>query len=63
MPPRKLENAGRDEEGRQSHAALARWIEALTGLDPDHHNGSLEWAIVVGIAVISIVVARAAQAE
>jgi hypothetical protein len=39
------------------------WIEALTGFDPDYHNGSLEWAIVAGLAVISIVVALAARAD
>lgn len=39
------------------------WIEALTGFDPDHHNGSLEWAIVAGLAVIAIVLAVAAQAD
>jgi len=39
------------------------WVEALTrfgpGLSPDKHNGSLERAIVAGLAVVSIVVARA----
>ncbi len=39
------------------------WIEALTGFDPDHHNGSVEWAIVAGLAIVCIVVAVAARAE
>jgi hypothetical protein len=42
-------------------------VEALTrlgpGLSPDKHNGSLDWAIVAGLAAVSIVVARAARAE
>jgi hypothetical protein len=28
-------------------AVWADWIEALTGLQPDQHNGSFEWMLVV----------------
>jgi len=39
------------------------WIEALTGVDPDGHNGSVEWLVVAGLATCSIVVGLAAWNE
>ncbi len=32
-------------------AAWPAWIEGIFGVDPDHHNGSLEWILVVGCAI------------
>ena len=39
------------------------WIEALTGWDPDHHNGSAEWLIVAGILVVAAVSGALARRE
>jgi hypothetical protein len=39
------------------------WVEALTGLNPDHQNGTLEWAIVVVLASAAIIVGLAARTE
>jgi hypothetical protein len=32
------------------------WIEALTGFDPDQHDGSSEWLNVIALAVVCAVV-------
>jgi len=39
------------------------WIEALSGWDPDHGNGSLEWLIVAGLGLLAIALGSAARLE
>ena len=39
------------------------WIEALTGFDPDHHNGSFEWLIVAALLVVCVLVGLVARTE
>jgi undecaprenyl pyrophosphate phosphatase UppP len=39
------------------------WIEALTGWDPDHHNGSFEWMIVAVLLIIAAVVGATARRD
>jgi undecaprenyl pyrophosphate phosphatase UppP len=37
------------------------WIEALTGWDPDHHNGGFEWIIIVALLAVAVVVGALAR--
>lgn len=37
------------------------WIEGLTGWDPDHHNGSFEILIIVGLAAASVLLGLGAR--
>ena len=39
------------------------WIESLTGINPDHGNGSFEWMLVIGLAVVSAALALLAWRE
>jgi len=39
------------------------WIEWLTGFDPDGGDGSLEWALVAVLVVISISAGKLAHLE
>ena len=39
------------------------WIEAVSGWDPDQHDGSVEWMIVVGLLVVTIVMVALAAIE
>jgi hypothetical protein len=39
------------------------WVEALTGFDPDNHNGSFEWVIVAALLVVCILFSIAARAD
>src|SRR5262252_188225 len=37
------------------------WIEMLTGLDPDQHNGSVEWLLVAGLLAIAVAMGLVAR--
>jgi hypothetical protein len=37
------------------------WIEALTGWDPDQHNGTVEWIVVAGLLAIAVTMGLTAR--
>jgi len=39
------------------------WIEALTGFDPDHGNGSLEFVMAAALLALALISARLARRE
>ena len=39
------------------------WIEALTGWDPDHGNGSIEWLLVLVLVASTAIFGLLARAE
>lgn len=39
------------------------WIEFLTGWDPDHGDGSLEWLIVAVLAIIAVALGIRARSD
>jgi DMSO/TMAO reductase YedYZ heme-binding membrane subunit len=39
------------------------WIEGIFGFDPDHHNGSFEWELVVVCCALAVLFATLARRE
>jgi hypothetical protein len=39
------------------------WIETLFGVDPDRHNGLVEWLIVAALALVTITIAVLARID
>ena len=39
------------------------WIEAISGWDPDQHDGSVEWIIAAGLLVVTVLIGAAAMSE
>ncbi len=37
------------------------WIEMLTGMDPDQHNGSVEWLIVAVLRAVAVAMGLVAR--
>jgi len=39
------------------------WIEFVSGWDPDQHDGSVEWLIVIGLFAVTVVMFALAAME
>jgi hypothetical protein len=39
------------------------WIEAISGFQPDRHNGSFEWLLVAGLALGCLICTTLARRE
>ena len=39
------------------------WIEAVSGFQPDKHDGSFEWMLVAGCGLAAVVLANLARRE
>jgi hypothetical protein len=44
-------------------ASWRDWIEAVSGFNPDHGNGSVEWLIVAALVALCVIASAAARAE
>jgi hypothetical protein len=44
-------------------SAWPDWIEGVFGFDPDHHSGSLEWAIVSVCCAVTVACALGARRQ
>jgi len=42
---------------------LPDWIEAVFGVDPDQHSGSLEWVIAAAFGVMAVAALALARRE
>ena len=39
------------------------WIEGVSGFDPDQHNGSVEWGVVIALVMATVIFAALARRE